>query len=263
MGRLDNKVAIVTASTRGTGRAMVKAFAEEGAIVYMAVRKVEMGKQIAGEFNASGGNVKVVFFDAGDTASYESMIDEVKRAEGRIDILVNNFGGTDPRNDKNIMECKYEDFIHGVELNLKSVFLASQLVINKAMKEQKSGSIINISSIAGLVPDVTQCAYGTAKAGINHLTKMIAGQVGKYNIRCNAVCPGMTATEAVETHLPEEYRQVFVKHTPIHRIATPEEIAAAAVYFASCESAYTTGQILAVNGGYGQVAPTYGDQFGK
>lgn len=258
MGRLENKVAIVTASTRGTGRAMVKAFADEGAITYMAVRKVEMGEDIAKEFRKNGGTVKVVYFDAGDDASYETMVDEVLDAEGKIDILVNNFGGTDPRKDQNIMNCQYEDFRHGVELNLKSVFLTSQLVINKAMKNQQSGSIINISSIAGLVPDLTQCAYGTAKAGINHLTKMIAGQVGRCNIRCNAVCPGITATEAVETHLPEEYKQLFVRHTPIGRMASPEEIAAAALYFASDESAYTTGQILAVNGGYGQVAPTYG-----
>ncbi len=259
MDRLKNKVAIVTASTRGTGRAMVETFSEEGAVVYMAVRKVEMGDQIAKELQKKGGNVKTVFFDANDTQSYQEMVEQVLKTEGRIDVLVNNFGGTNPQKDKNILQCEYEDFWHGVEVNLKSVFLTSQLVINHAMRAQRAGSIINISSIAGLVPDVTQCAYGTAKAGINHLTKMIAGQVGRYHIRCNAVCPGMTATEAVETHLPEAYKQVFMKHTPICRMAEPKEIAAAALYFASDASAYTTGQILAVNGGYGQVAPTYGE----
>lgn len=257
MGKLENKVAIVTASTRGTGRAIVKAFAEEGAIVYMAVRNVEMGKEIAKEFCAEGGTVKVVYFDANDRNLYEFMIDKVLEEEGRIDILVNNFGGTDPKKDQDIMNCNVEDFIDGVVLNLKSVFYTSQLVINKAMKEQGAGSIINIGSVAGLVPDVTQCAYGVAKAGINHLTKMIAGQVGRYQIRCNAVCPGMTATEAVEKNLPDEYKEMFMKHTPICRMGKPEEIAAAVLYFAGDESAYTTGQILACNGGYGQVAPTY------
>lgn len=257
MGRLEHKIAIVTASTRGTGRAMVKTFSEEGAVVYMAVRNLEMGDKIAAEFSENGSIVKTVYFDAGDRKSYDAMVEQVLKEENRIDILINNFGGTNPAKDKNIMECRYEDFMSGVEVNLRSVFLTSQLVINKAMRMQNAGSIINISSIAGLVPDVTQCAYGTAKSGINHLTKMIAGQVGRYNIRCNAVCPGMTATEAVETHLPETYKQMFLKRTPIRRMASPEEIAAAALYFASDESAYTTGQILAVNGGYGQVAPTY------
>lgn len=257
MGRLEDKVAIVTASTRGTGRAMIERFAKEGASVYMAVRKMDMGEKIAGELREKGGKVQVVFFDAAEEKSYETMVEEVWKQEGKIDILVNNFGGTNPQKDQDILHCGCETFLQGVALNLRSVFLTSQLVIQKAMKEQQSGSIINISSIAGLVPDVTQCAYGTAKAGINHLTKMIAGQVGKYHIRCNAICPGMTATEAVETHLPEAYKEMFLKRTPIRRMASPEEIAAAALYFASEESAYTTGQILAVNGGYGQVAPTY------
>lgn len=261
MGRLDNKVAIVTASTRGTGLATVKAFAKEGATVYMAVRRPEAGEEVAAELNAQGGNVKVVFWDVKDIDSFETMIDHVLENEGRIDILVNNFGGTSPRVDRDIMNCKYEDFMEGIELNLRSVFLASQLVINKAMINQKSGSIINIGSIAGLVPDTTQCAYGTSKAGIIHLSKMIACHAARYNVRCNVVCPGMTSTEAVENNLTDEYKAFFMKHTPLRRMCTPEEIGSAVLYFASDESAYTTGQVLACNGGYGQVAPTYGDQI--
>jgi NAD(P)-dependent dehydrogenase (short-subunit alcohol dehydrogenase family) len=195
MNRLENKVAIVTACTRGIGLAVVKSFAAEGAAVYMAVRNPEAAAAIADELNAAGGNVRVVYVDASKKETYEPMIDEVLKNEGRIDVLVNNFGGTNPKYDSDIMNCKYENFMSGVEVNLSSVFIPSQLVINKAMIAQNSGSIINIGSVAGLVADTTQCAYGTAKAGIIHLSKMIATHAARYNIRCNVVCPGMTNTE--------------------------------------------------------------------
>ena len=102
-------------------------------------------------------------------------------------------------------------------------------------------------------------AYGTSKAAINYLTKLIAVHEAKNNVRCNAVLPGMTATEAVEKNLTEEFRSLFLKHTPLGRMALPEEIAAAVVYLASDESAYTTGQILAVSGGFGMATPVYGE----
>lgn len=125
------------------------------------------------------------------------------------------------------------------------------------------GSIVNISSVGGLVPDVSQVAYGTSKAAINYLTKLIAVQEAGSNIRCNAVLPGMTATESVEQNLSEEFKGLFLRHIPLNRMGLPEEIAAAAVYFASDESAYTTGQILTVSGGFGLATPVYGDLAGK
>lgn len=259
MNRLQNKVAIVTASTKGIGLAMIKAFAAEGAIAYMAVRNVELGNSVANELNTSGLTVKVVYFDVTQEESYETMVNQVLENEGRIDILVNNFGGTHPKYDRDIMNSKYENFIKGVEINLKSVFLTSQLVIKKAMSIQNNGSIINIGSVAGVIPDMTQCAYGTSKAGIIHLSKMIAAHTARYNIRCNVVCPGMTSTEAVEGNLTEEYKALFLKHTPLRRMSKPEEIAASVLYFASDESAFTTGQVITISGGYGFMAPTYGD----
>lgn len=259
MKRLDKKVAIVTASTKGIGLATVKAFAKEGATVYMAVRNLELGEEVSGQIDAGDGQVKLVYFDASVEESYESMVDEVLEKEGKIDILVNNFGGTNPRYDRDFLNSKYSEFIKGVEVNLKSVFLTSQFVAKKAMTKQNSGSIINIGSVAGVVPDMNQCAYGTAKAGMIHLSKMMASHLAGNNIRCNVVCPGMTATEAVEAHLTGDYKALFEKHTPLKRMGTPEEIAAAVLYFASDESAFTTAQVLTVSGGYGFAAPTYGD----
>ena len=131
------------------------------------------------------------------------------------------------------------------------------------MAAQQGGSIINISSVGGIVPDISQVAYGTSKAAINYLTKLIAVHEAKNHIRCNAVLPGMTATEAVEKNLTEEFRGLFQRHIPLGRMGLPEEIAAAVVYLASDESAYTTGQILAVSGGFGLATPVYGDLSDK
>ena len=140
--------------------------------------------------------------------------------------------------------------------------MASQAAA-KYMAQQQNGSIINISSVGGLVPDISQVAYGTSKAAINYLTKLIAVQEAKHNIRCNAVLPGMTATEAVEKNLTEEFRNLFLRHIPLGRIGLPEEIAEAVVYFASDASAYTTGQVLTVSGGFGLATPVYGDLANK
>ena len=127
------------------------------------------------------------------------------------------------------------------------------------MAAHGGGSIINISSVGGIVSDVSQVAYGTSKAAINYLTKLIAVHEAKNNIRCNAVLPGMTATEAIEKNLSEEFRSLFLRHIPLGRIGLPEEIAEAVCYFAGDASAYTTGQILAVSGGFGLATPVYGD----
>ena len=131
------------------------------------------------------------------------------------------------------------------------------------MVAQGGGSFVNIGSVGGAVPDISQVAYGTSKAAINYLTRLIAVHEAKHHIRCNAVLPGMTATEAVSQHLSDDFRALFLRHIPLGRIGLPEEIANAVVYFASDESAYTTGQILSVSGGFGMATPLYGDLAGK
>ena len=136
--------------------------------------------------------------------------------------------------------------------------MASQAAA-KHMASSGGGSIINISSVGGLVPDISQVAYGTSKAAINYLTKLIAVHEASNKIRCNAVLPGMTATEAVEKNLSEEFRSLFLRHIPLGRMGLPEEIAAAVVYLASDDAAYTTGQILTLSGGFGLATPVYGD----
>lgn len=260
--RLKEKVVLVTASTRGIGLACVRACAGEGATVYMAARNLEKAREIAGEMNEQGLRVKCVFNDASQPDSFISMVEEVAAAEGRVDVLVNNFGTSDPRKDLDFANTDPQVFLDTVNMNLRSVYLAGQAAV-KHMRRQGSGSIINISSIGGDIPDISQVGYGTSKAAINYLTKLIAVHEARNNIRCNAVLPGMTATDAVQNNLSDNFRDLFFRHTPLHRMGTPEEIAAAVVYFASDESAFTTGQILSVSGGFGLATPVYGDLAGK
>ena len=254
--KLKDKIVIVTASTRGIGLATAEACAKEGAVVYMAARNIERAKKEADRLSSEGLSVKVVYNDASVPESYATMADSVAGAEGRIDVLVNNFGTSDPRRDLDLASTDADTFIDTVTLNLRSVFMASRAVLGYM---KNGGSIVNVSSIGGIVPDISQIAYGTSKAAINYLTKLIAVHEAKNKIRCNAVLPGMTATDAVKERLSENFRALFLKHVPLCRMGSPEEIAAAVVYFASDDSAYTTGQILTVSGGFGLPTPLYGD----
>ena len=256
--RLKDKVILITASTRGIGLAIVKKCAEEGAKVYMAARDMERAQEIANSMNG----VKCVYNDATKPETFTIMVDDVIGDAGRIDVLVNNFGTSNPGKDLDFANTDSQVFLDTVSLNLRSVFMASQAAANH-MAKQGGGSIINISSVGGPVPDISQVAYGTSKAAINYLTKLIAVQEAKHRIRCNAVLPGMTATEAVEKHLSDEFRDLFLRHIPLGRMGLPEEIAEAVCYFASDDSAYTTGQILTVSGGFGMATPVYGDLADK
>ncbi|MBE6987075.1 MAG: SDR family oxidoreductase [Ruminococcaceae bacterium] len=251
--QLKDKVILVTASTRGIGLAIVKKCAQEGARVYMAARSMERAQEIANTLDG----VKCVYNDATKPESFSSMVEDVARDAGHIDVLINNFGTSNPGKDLDFVNTDPQVFLDTVNLNLRSVFMASQTAVKHMAGH--GGSIINISSVGGQVPDISQVAYGTSKAAINYLTKLIAVQEAHHKIRCNAVLPGMTATEAVEKHLSNDFRNLFLRHIPLGRMGLPEEIAEAVCYFASDASAYTTGQILTVSGGFGLGTPVYGD----
>lgn len=256
--RLKEKVVLVTASTRGIGLACVKACAREGAAVYMAARNPERARAVAQELEVTGQRVKWVYNDAAKPDTFVTMVEEVIADAGRLDVLVNNFGASDPGKDLDFTRTSPEDFLDIVALNLRSVFTAGQAAA-RHMARQGGGSIVNISSVGGTVPDLSQVAYGTSKAAINYLTKLMSVQLAEHNIRCNAVLPGMTATDAVERNLTTDFRSLFLRHIPLKRMGLPEEIAAAVVYFAGDESAYTTGQTLSVSGGFGLATPVYSD----
>lgn len=256
--RVKDKIALVTSSTKGIGLASSKALAKNGALVYIAARNEELANKVIAEIENEGGKAKFVYFNAREVETYNSMIDTVIKNEGRLDILVNNYGGTNVQLDKNLVDGDTDAFFNIVQDNLQSVYLPCKRVVPHMIKNG-GGSIVNISSIGSVVPDLSRMGYCVTKAAINSLTQNIALQYAHDNVRCNAVLPGLTATKAALTNMPEEFRKSFLRHVPLNRMGTPEDIANAVLFYASDESSYITGDILEVSGGYALGTPQYGD----
>lgn len=262
MKKLKNKIALVTSATRGIGLACAKKLASEGAVVYMGVRRLEATQEICDECEKDGLIMKPVFFDAYSIDSYKTMIETVISKEKKIDILVNNFGTGRPDRDFDLVNTDEEIFFELLESNIGSVYRISKLTI-PYMIENGGGSIINISSIGGSVPDVSRIGYGVSKSGVNNITQQIAMQYAKNKIRCNAVLPGMIATDAVTKNMPEEFQKSFLSHVPLNRMGKPEDIANAVLFFASEDSSYITGNIMEISGGYHLGTPQYADFVGR
>ena len=262
MKKLQNRVALVTSATRGIGLASALKLAENGAKVYMGVRRMEVTQEICDEYAQKGYVMKPVYFNAYEEDSYENMVNEVIKSEGRIDILVNNFGTSDPKEDLDLVNTDEEYFFKMLEANIGTVFSITKLVI-PVMKQNGGGSVINISSVGGTIPDVTRIAYGVSKSGVNNITKQIAMEYARDNIRCNAVLPGFTATDAALNNMPEEFIKSFLSHVPLNRAGRPEDMANAVMFFASDDSSYVTGNIMEVAGGYGLGTPQYAETVGK
>lgn len=259
MDRIKDKVAIVTASTRGIGLAIMERFAKEGAIVYMAVRRTDAAQEIADKHNAMGQRVKVVFVDGDDLNTVEPMVKAVHEAEGHIDILVNNLGGGVKPGNKDIVGSDLEAIQKAFEFNTVFTAMCSQYTI-LYMIENGGGSIINISSETAVVPQLTRSWYGISKTAVNALTEHIAIQYGRQNIRCNAVLPPLTKTDSVKV-LPSQFIDQYSRAVPLGRVAEPEDMANATLFLASDEAAFITGQCLLVNGGYTLPGADYADQM--
>lgn len=250
---LSNKIAIVTASTKGIGLASAIKLAKHGAKVYMAARNEESIKQQIIENPDL--NLNFVYFDATNKESIKSMIKTVFEKEKKIDILVNNYGGSNPILDKTILDTNYEDYLNTIDLNLSSVFIASQELCKYMTNKQLPATIVNISTIGSVVPDISRIGYTSSKAAINSLTQNIATQMGIYNIRCNAILPGLIHTDAVKQNLNEKFIKTFKSFTPLQQDGMADDIANAVLYFASDMSKYVTGQLLEVSGGFGKASP--------
>lgn len=257
---IKNKCALVTAAATGIGWASALALAENGAHVCIGApsKDLEAIADKLAECEKQGLRIKAIAYNAFDKESYNTLFESAVKEMGGLDILVNNFGYTQPAVDLDIFHINYEDYNRIVTVNLASVIIPTQMAL-PLMAQRGGGSSINIASIAGKVPDMTEMAYGTSKSAICHITKMVAGQAAPLKIRCNAILPGMVMTPAVKMHLTEEYKEFFLRHVPLGRAAEPEEIAAAVKYFASDDAAFVTGQLLDVSGGFGTATPLYAD----
>ena len=260
MKTLNNKVALVTSATRGIGFSSSLKLAQEGATVYMGVRRMEDTQKICDSYPEL--KMIPVYFNAYEEDTYKSMIDTVIEKEGKIDILVNNFGTSTPAKDLDLLNTDEEYFFDTIKANVGTVYSISKNAIPH-MIENGGGSIINISSIGGVVPDVSRIAYGVSKSAVNNITQQIAMQYARYGIRCNAVLPGLTATDAALDNMPEDFRKSFLSHVPLNRMGTPEDIANAVYFFASDLSSYITGDIMEVSGGYHLGTPQYGEFVGS
>ncbi len=257
--RLSNKVAIVTAASRGIGLEISKQFVENGATVYMAVRPSDKNKELIEKLHNENKNFNGVFYDAFDTSTYEPMVKEVIEKEGRIDILVNNFGHTDVKKDLTLVDGDSDAFFEILNTDIASVYYSSKFVIKHMLENNIKGSIINISSIGGSTPDISRLAYTTSKAAINSLTKNIAVQYARAGIRSNAVLPGLVGTDSALTNMNQHFLDTFLKNVPLNRIATADDIAKATLFLASDESSFITGELITVAGGFGLPTPIYGD----
>ena len=262
MKKLENKVALVTSGTRGIGLQCVKTLAENGATVYIAARRLDAANEICEELSKLNYRVKSVYFDATKEETYTSMIEDVINDIGKLDILVNNYGSTDAKKDGNLVDGDEETFFYTLNTNVKSVYIPCKVAIPYMIKNG-GGSIVNISSIGSILPDLSRIGYCVSKAAVNSLTENIAVQYARDNIRCNAALPGIIATDAALKNMSKEFIDVFLNHVPIIRLGQPKDIAEAVLFLASDDSSFITGETLSVAGGYGEPSPMYGDDVRK
>lgn len=245
MKLLENKTAIITGATRGIGRGIAEVFAKNGAnVAFTYSSSAEAAIALEKDLAAHGIKAKGYQSNAADFNAAQELALEVIEDFGSIDILINNAGIT---KDNLLMRISEEDFDKVIEVNLKSVFNLTKAVIRPMMK-QRSGSIINMSSVVGVKGNAGQANYAASKAGILGFTKSVALELGSRNIRCNAIAPGFIETEMTGV-LPEETVKTWRDAIPLKRGGTPEDVANACVFLASDLSSYITGQTLHVDGG--------------
>lgn len=244
MKLLENKTALITGASRGIGEAIAIKFAEAGANIAFTYLSSE-AKALALEEKLNGFGIKAKGYksNAGNYAEAEQLINDVMADFNALDVVVNNAGIT---KDNLMLRMSEQDWDSVIDINLKSVFNLTKFAIKPMMKARK-GSIINVSSIVGLIGQAGQANYAASKAGIIGFTKSIAKEVGSRNIRCNAIAPGFIETD-MTSELPEELKQTYFKSIPLGRFGKGNEVADVALFLASDMSSYVTGQVLSVCG---------------
>lgn len=242
---LKNKIALVTGAGRGIGRAIAVALAKEGAEVVINYNgSEERAKEVKQTIEENGGKASIYKCNVSDFVACEAMIKDIVKEYGHLDILVNNAGIT---KDGLIMKMKEEDFDSVLNVNLKGTFNTIRHGARQMLK-QRSGKIINISSVSGILGNVGQANYAASKAGVIGLTKTMARELGSRGITVNAIAPGFVDTEMTGV-LSEEIRENACKQIILGRFGKPEDIANTAVFLASDKADYITGQVISVDGG--------------
>jgi 3-oxoacyl-[acyl-carrier protein] reductase len=246
MKSLNGKIALVTGASRGIGREIALGLADAGAFVVLncTERGVEKAQKVLEEIRGKDGDGMVKPFSVSDSKAVDAAVDEIIKAKGAIHILVNNAGIA---KDALFMRMKDEEWDDTLNTNLKGAALCARAVVRPMMKARE-GAIINLSSVVGQMGNPGQAAYSASKAGLFGLTKTLAKELASRNIRVNAVAPGFIDTE-MTADLPASAKEEMLKSIPLGRMGSGKEIADAVLWLAGPNSAYVTGQILAVNGG--------------
>ena len=249
--RLKEKTALVTGSSRGVGRAVALGFAKEGAnIVVNYTSNEKAANEVVEAIQAMGSKAVAMKADVAQKSDVENLIKTAVETFGRLDILVNNAGFTRPAMMIKMAEEQWDEV---VDIHLKGAFLCSQAAALQ-MKEQNSGKIINVTSVAGLVGTVGQINYSAAKGGILSMTKSIARELARYNVCANVISLGIVATDMTEKiRSDEKLKEIYMNRILLRRFAEPDDISPAFVFLGSDESNYITGQLLCVDGGYGMI----------
>lgn len=243
--KLENKVALVTGAARGIGKAIAKALAAEGAVVIVNYNgSAQRAAETVKEIEEAGGKALAIRCNVADFTACKDMIDGIIKEQGRLDILVNNAGIT---RDGLLMKMSEEDFDSVMDTNLKGAFNCIRHVARQMIK-QKSGRIISISSVSGVLGNAGQANYSASKAGIIGLTKATAREVAGRGITVNAIAPGFITTDMTEV-LSEAIKASVTETIPMKKFGKPEDIAQTALFLASEEAAYITGQVICVDGG--------------
>lgn len=242
--KLKDRIAVITGGSQGFGKAMAEEFSKEGAWVIIVNRTAEKGAETAGEITGRGGKASAIAADVSIIEDVINLVERVTEEFGRIDILINNAGIIRPAMLHKMTADQWEEVIR---INLTGYFNCLNQV-SKVMISQKSGRILNISSVAGERGTIGQINYGAAKAGVHGLTKSAAKELARFGITVNAIAAGLFKT-AMSDRMPEDLKEKAIKEIPLGRLGEPWELARLALFLVSDDAAYITGQIVGINGG--------------
>jgi NAD(P)-dependent dehydrogenase (short-subunit alcohol dehydrogenase family) len=260
MARLAGKVAIVAGAAFGIGRATAAIMAREGAKVIVGDYDADAAGVAAEAIRAGGAQAHSLFFDATSEESVRELVAKARERYGRVDIMHNNVGGTEPGKDVNVVELDVAAWDRVLKLTLHSAMYGCRHVI-PVMLAGGGGAIVNTASMSGVMGDAGLTAYGAAKAGIISLTRYVATQYGRSNIRCNAVAPGLISTERANEVVAPPIQKIFEEHNLVPRNGRPEDIGNVVAFLASDEAAFITGQTIVVDGGAFTHGPTWVDMM--